>query len=164
MRGGGDSGGSGGIWERERRLVVEVDVDSLSWLAERRFLWFARAGHEWVFSFEHDASLTVTCLWRLLEGGRIRYTSEDDGQWFGRPAPVDAAAELVNRLRDATLDRVVLREGTLDLKLTFSTGHIVEVLPDSAGYESWVARRGGAQFIAVGGGELVIFGSPPDAA
>lgn len=106
-----------------------------------------------------EATIVVECLWRLLESGRIRFTSEDDGQQFGLPVPVDAAAEVNERLARATVVGVDLREGLLDLELRFSTGHALQIVPDSSGYEAWKVSSVNAQFIAVGGGELVIFGS-----
>jgi hypothetical protein len=36
------------------------------------------------------------------------------------------------------------------------------ILPDSAGHESWNVSCGNQQFIAVGGGELAIFGGVID--
>ncbi len=59
----------------------------------------------------------MACLWRLVEAGRIRFTSEDDGQQFGLPAPVDAASEVNGRLVGAAVEAVQLRKGLLDLEL-----------------------------------------------
>ncbi len=100
----------------------------------------------------------MACLWRLVEAGRIRFTSEDDGQQFGLPAPVDAASEVNGRLVGAAVEAVQLRKGLLDLELRFSTGHSLQVIPDSSGYEAWQVSRGNRQFIAGGGGELAVFG------
>jgi hypothetical protein len=36
---------------------------------------------------------------------------------------------------------------------------VIEIIPDSSGYEAWQLCHKSAQFIAVGGGELVVFGS-----
>ena len=133
-------------------------MESLAWLAQHHLKSVQRREHEWVFTFDGEASLVVSCLWRLIEKGRIRFTSEDDGQQFGLPAPVDAAAELNGRIANATVEAVVLREHTLDLELRFGTRHVVQVIPDSSGYEAWIAYDHDKQFIAVGGGELAILG------
>src|SRR6266436_6356868 len=98
-------------------------MNELAWLAGHRFQSFTRHEFDWVLAFDKEASIAVACLWRLLESGRIRFTSEDDGQQFGRPAPVDAAAEVNDRLVDATVVGVDLRQRVLDLELRFSTGH-----------------------------------------
>src|SRR5688572_29166505 len=134
-------------------------MDSLAWLAQRRLQSVLhRNVADWVFAFDDEATLVVSCLWRLIENSRIRFTSEDEGQQFGLPAPVDAAAELNRRVANATVEAVVLREHTLDLELRFDTGHVLQVIPNSSGYESWIAHDRDKQFIAVGGGELAVFG------
>ncbi len=133
-------------------------MESLAWLAQHHLKSVLHREHDWVFAFDGEASLVVSCLWRLIEKGRIRFTSEDDGQQFGLRTPVDAAAELNGRIANATVEAVVLREHTLDLELRFGTGHVVQVIPDSSGYEAWIARDRDKQFIAVGGGELAILG------
>jgi len=53
-------------------------MDTLDWLVKRRLRSVLRREHEWVFEFDGPATLAVECLWRLLEDGRIRLTSEDD--------------------------------------------------------------------------------------
>ncbi len=96
-------------------------------------------------------------LWRLIENGRIRLTSEDDGHQFGLPSPVDAVLEVNQRLVGASCRSVTLHEGTLDLEIGFDTGHVLQLIPNSAGYEAWAVYEPSRQFIAVGGGELAIF-------
>ena len=105
-------------------------MNELAWLVRHGFQSIARREYDWVVAFDKDASLVVACLWRLVESGRIRFTSEDDGQQFGLPAPVDAVAEVRRRLAGAAVEVVELREGLLDLELQFSTGHLLQVIPD----------------------------------
>jgi len=133
-------------------------MDSLAWLAQHRLKSVLHRDHDWVFAFDDEAALVVSCLWRLIEHNRIRFTSEDEGQQFGLPAPVDAAGELNRRVANARVEALVLRENTLDLELQFETGHVLQVIPDSSGYEAWIAHDRDKQFIAVGGGELALFG------
>jgi hypothetical protein len=137
---------------------VKVPMNELVWLVGHRLQSFSRREYDWVVTFDKDASLVVACLWRLVESGRILFTSEDDGQQFGLPAPVDAAAEVNGRLAGAAVETVELRQGLLDLELRFNTGHLLQIIPDSSGYEAWNVCVGNRQFIAVGGGELAIFG------
>jgi hypothetical protein len=127
-------------------------------LVGRRFQSLTRREYDWIFAFDKDAIMVVACLWRLVESGRIRFTSEDDGQQFGLPAPVDAAAEVNRRLGSASVEGVQLRQGVLDLEFQFSTKHSLQIIPDSSGYEAWELSIGNRQFIAVGGGDLAIFG------
>jgi len=137
-------------------------LNHLDWLLEHRFVAVSRRGHDWVFAFDGQASLVVQCLWRLVEGNRIRLTSLDDGQQFGLPAPVDATETINSRLGNAALLTLNLREGTLDLQLTFDTGHTLEIIPDSSGYEAWNVLGSDQQFIAIGGGDLAIFKDGPE--
>ena len=67
----------------------------------------------------------------------------------------EVAAEEAGRcLIGASVESVTLRDGILDLELRFDTGHILQMLPDSSGYEAWNASHRGKQFIAVGGGHV----------
>lgn len=136
-------------------------MSRFAWLVHHRFRSLTRREYDWLFVFDGDVSLVATCLWRLLETSRIRFTSQDDGERFGLPAPVDAAAEVSGRLTNATVEAVVLHEGVLDLEIQFDTGHVLQVIPESSGYEAWTLCDGHKQFIAVGGGELAVVGNPP---
>jgi hypothetical protein len=133
-------------------------MNELAWLVGYRFQSLTRREHDWVFAFDRDAILVLTCLWRLIEFGRIRFTSQDDGHQFGLQERVDAAVEVNRHLAHASVETVELRSGILDLELRFSTGHVFQIIPDSSGYEAWNLSRGKSQFIAVGGGELAIVG------
>jgi Family of unknown function (DUF6188) len=135
-------------------------MNELAWLSGHQFQLLTRREFDWVVAFDKDVTLVVACLWRLVEAGRIRFTSQDDGQQFGLPAPVDAAAEVNRRLVQASVEAVALRPGILDLELEFSTGHVLQVIPDSSGYEAWNLCSRSRQFIAVGGGDLTIFEMP----
>jgi hypothetical protein len=114
-------------------------MGDLDWLVGARFRSLIRRDFDWAIEFQDAMNLTVGCLWRLIETGTIRYTSEDDGHQFGLPAPVDAANQVISRLTGAEVTEVQLRPGTLDLALKFSTGHVLEVIPVSSGYEAWRA-------------------------
>ena len=69
---------------------------------------------------------------------------------------MDAAAEVNGRLAEASVEVVNLRQGLLDLELRFSTGHMLQIIPDSSGYEAWNVCSRNSQFIAVGGGDLAV--------
>jgi hypothetical protein len=56
---------------------------------------------------------------------------------------------------------VRIEEGTLDLSIAFGSGHVLELLPDSSGYEAWQLGGGGMLAIAVGGGRLDLFRGNP---
>ncbi len=132
-------------------------TSALNWLVECRFRGVERREHDWVFTFEPEGALAAECLWRIIEGDRIRFTSADEGQLFGLPTPVDAAAEPRLLLTGASVTGVDLKAGTLDLRIMFNTGHVLELIPDSCGHEAWSASRPGRTYVATGGGELVVF-------
>ena len=137
-------------------------MNDLVWLVGHCFQLITRREYDWVVTFDNDASIVVECLWRLVESDRILITSEDDGQKFGLPEPVEAATEVNRRLTGAAVDAIELRSGLLDLELRFSTGHSLQILPDSSGYEAWNVCCRNRLFIAVGGGELAVFGGAID--
>src|SRR4051812_45752463 len=111
-------------------------MSELAWLVGHSAQSLTRRESDWVLDFDKGVRLVIACLWRLVEAGRIRVTSEDDGHQFGLPAPVDAAAEVNRRLAKASVAAVEIREGTLDWELRFNGGHVLQVIPDSSGYEA----------------------------
>ena len=131
----------------------------LDWLRELRLTAITRRQYDWVFGFSDDASLVVACLWRLLRDHRIRLTSLDDDQRFGLTSPIDAERQINEHLADARIVAADTCVGTLDLQITFDNGYVLQIIPDSSGYEAWALDGRGRQFIAVGGGELAVLGS-----
>jgi hypothetical protein len=85
-------------------------MNELAWLVEHRFESVTQREYDWLFAFDKNITLTVDCLWRLIEDGRIRLTSQDEGQQFGLPAPVNAAEEINCRLAQTLITAVELRE------------------------------------------------------
>jgi len=136
-------------------------MTDLAWLTGHRFECLVKHEFTWSFHFTGAVKLQAECLWRLLESGRIRLTSKDHGHWFGLPAPVDGVLEVNQRIAGAAVVSVRLDEATLDLSLVFSSGHVLEFFPDSAGYEAWQLCGGSLLAVAVGGGDLAVFGASP---
>ena len=112
------------------------------------------------FSFSNGAALTTQSIWRVLAGGRIAVTSEDHRQQFGLPAPVDAAQRAASILL-GTITTTEAAAITGDLRISFSSGSVLEVLNTSSGYEGWrlVVRWDEREVIALGGGELATWSS-----
>ena len=145
------------LLESSLRFVGEVIVSKLSFLVGKRFVRVVRREFDWEFQLDGDTVMIVECLWRLICTNRIRLTSEDDGHRFGLPARVLAANELNTKLAQTAIVRVELRAGTLDLRLTFDNTLMLEIIPDSSGYEAWNVTGPRGSWIAVGGGELAVF-------
>ncbi|MBC7785432.1 MAG: hypothetical protein H7144_16485 [Burkholderiales bacterium] len=137
-------------------LPENTFTTALAWLVNHRLQEVVHREYDWLFVFDGEATLVVACLWRFLEGGHIRRTSEDNEQKFGLRVPVDAASELTRHIANAKIESVQLRKHTLDLELYFETGHLLQIIPDSSGYEAWNAFDREKQYIAIGGGDLAI--------
>lgn len=131
-------------------------MNDLDWLVQHRLQSLIRREYDWVFLFDGEASLVVGCLWRLVEDGRIRFTSEDDGHRFGLSAPLEVAVEVNRRIAGASVKAVTLQQGTLDLELLFNTGHLLQIIPASSGYEAWSISKENRDFTALGGGSLYV--------
>ncbi|MFY9620715.1 MAG: DUF6188 family protein [Pyrinomonadaceae bacterium] len=133
-----------------------MNVD-LSWLVGRQCTAVHRDEFSWNFIFDAGA-VTTPCLWRLIDAGRIRVTSEDHGQQFGLPAAVDARAEVESRLVHHVIQSAKVRADTGDLILEFGGELVLELLQTSSGYEAWqLTSPGGEHVIAMGGGDLAIW-------
>jgi hypothetical protein len=92
----------------------------------------------------------------VLSSGKLRLTSEDDGQLFGHSKPVAAIAELSRNLLGQALDSVQVTEGTADLALHFGDTTL-QVISNSSGYEAWqLDAVTGVVAIGQGGGNVVV--------
>ena len=132
-------------------------MNQLDWLIGHRFDVVVRREFSWGFIFDDDIAIESQSTWRLLEQGRIVVASEDEGQRFGRPAPMDLVVEVGLRISGSIVTGICLQAGTLDLRLQFDSGDALELISNSSGYESWAVSAPGRSFIAAGGGELAIF-------
>lgn len=94
--------------------------------------------------------------WRLIRDGRVEVTSEDHGQKFGLPAPVDAAAAAGEALLGQMVETAEIQKNTGDLVLRFKGGTELQLLQMSGGHESWQLYLNGAQIICTGGGDIAI--------
>lgn len=94
-------------------------------------------------------SITIGALWRLSDCDCIIVTSDDHGQWFGLPEPVDAPAKANSRLANTVLESMHIDQRTGDFELKFTGELTLEIISNSSGYESWVMSRSG-EFLAAG--------------
>jgi hypothetical protein len=113
----------------------------------------------WVFHLGSDCRLTAEGLWRLIKDGRVVVAGIDHLQWFGLPAPFDARQRTIEAIGSAAASAARYDPETGDLRIEFSGGARLEVITHSSGYESWtLSRPDGTQLVAVGGGEVVLYG------
>ncbi|BCT93630.1 hypothetical protein LYSHEL_26550 [Lysobacter helvus] len=111
----------------------------------------------WVVTLSNGYRVRIESLWRLLSSGTLVLTNRDDGQHFGRTAPVNAACELASKLRGCTLTDVQVTAGTADLALRFD-GYTLQAIAESSGYEAWqVESPTGTLAVGQGGGNVVVW-------
>ena len=137
--------------------TLESRLNMLSRLAGMKFRSLVRREIDWVVQFDAETSRVIECWWRLVDAGRIRFTSEDDGHQFCLAAPIDAAAEVATLLSGMEVLRVDVREGLFDLDIRFAGGRALQVIPNSSGYEAWHLSSGKNEPIAAGGGNLATY-------
>jgi hypothetical protein len=100
-------------------------------------------------------AVQIECLWRLLTEHGVALTSRDDGELFGRHAPVRAIPELLSALRGLAITSVQVAHRTGDLTIGFE-GVSLQVIAESSGYEAWQVHGPlGTLAIGQGGGRVV---------
>ena len=116
---------------------------------------------DWVISFGGFDGLTLEAPWRIVQNGRIAFSSQDDGHKFGFPQPIDGEATANSLLKERRVDAVELDRITADLRLHFDGETRLDVFNYSIGYEGWQARfrigGDGVLIIGMGGGDVSIF-------
>jgi hypothetical protein len=121
----------------------------------------ARSPHQWRLSFGRAGSLSVEGPWRILVDGSIACCGGDDGQQFGRPAPLDAEAEARRLLSAQRVTAVMVAAATGDLTIRFGDATTFQVLNTSSGYEAWQASTNEpgrcVLLVAMGGGKVAIW-------
>lgn len=122
-------------------------ADTLKWASLHAVTRFE---HAWGFSFS-SGNLTTESHWRVVSGGRLLLTSDDDGQQFGLPEPVDTEAAAQAALVGGRVCAVELDVATADLRIAFEDGFRLEVISTSAGYEAWRLNTPGSCIVANGG-------------
>jgi len=91
----------------------------------------------WVFRFGDGVVLSTQSQWRLLSQEAILLTSEDDGQQYGLPKPVDAQASVRELLKDRIVSKVNVDQVSADFSIRFDNGTILQIVNLSSGYEAW---------------------------
>ena len=103
----------------------------------------------WVFKFGNGVVLSTQSQWRLLSQNAILLTSEDDGQQYGLPEPVDAVARIRELLESRVVSKVEVDQASADFTVYFDNGTVLQIVNLSSGYEAWTLNSEG-DFIMVG--------------
>ncbi|WP_296720784.1 hypothetical protein [Erythrobacter sp.] len=112
-----------------------------------------RGEGQWSIAIGKSFVIT-TNSWRLIGAKSIIVTSEDDGQQFGLPSPVDAETKATGALTGASVAAVEMDTRTGDCTLQFTNALVLEILTWSSGYETWQLYRDSEFFGAVGNGGM----------
>jgi hypothetical protein len=81
--------------------------------------------------------------WRLLSQVDILLTSEDDGQQYGLPKPVDALARIRELLENRVVSKVEVNQASADFSISFDNETILQIINLSSGYEAWTLTSEG---------------------
>jgi len=112
----------------------------------------------WRFRFTGGIQLSSRSAWRLLVGGRVTVSSEDDGLPLGLREAVDAAAELESALEGRSVVAAGVSAATGDLTLDFGDALELQLLQLSSVRDAWTldAPDDGAlgRVVCVAGGQV----------
>lgn len=103
----------------------------------------------WVFQFGNGVALSTQSQWRLLSKDAILLTSEDDGQQYGLPEPVDSEARIRELLRGRAVSKVEVDQASADFTISFDNETVLQIVNLSSGYEAWTLNSEG-DFLMVG--------------
>ena len=103
----------------------------------------------WVFKFGNGVVLSTQSQWRLLSPIAILLTSEDDGQKYGLPKPVDAVASIRKLLENRVVAKAQVEHASADFTTYFDNGTVLQIVNLSSGYEAWKLESEG-DFLMVG--------------
>jgi hypothetical protein len=80
--------------------------------------------------------LSTQSPWRVLSQEAILLTSQDDGQQYGLPKPVDAQAEVRKLLQNRIVSELDVDQASADFTIRFDNGTALQILNVSSGYEA----------------------------
>lgn len=103
----------------------------------------------WLFQFGSDVVLSTQSQWRVLSQDSILLTSDDDGQQYGLPKPVDAQSNIRELLENRVAAKVDVDQASADFTIHFDNGTILQIVNLSSGYEAWTLTSEG-DFMIVG--------------
>jgi len=112
----------------------------------------------WRLRFTGGIHLSSRSAWRLLVGGRVTVSSEDDGLPLGLREAVDAGSELASALEGRTVVAAGVSAATGDLTLDFGDALELQLLQLSAIRDAWTLDvpngLAPAPAVCLGGGQV----------
>jgi hypothetical protein len=126
----------------------------LKWLIGNRVKELGKQNYTWFFDFDGGGNITTESTWRLVTADGIKVTSEDHGQKFGLPTPLDVVDVAKKTIEYQTINQYTVDPRTGDLILHFEGDCELQFLNLSSGYEAWHIVRGAKEIICMGGGKL----------
>lgn len=118
---------------------------------------FEEKSNSWYLKFDNDISFSLNTIWRLFKNDTVTLISNDHGQQFGLPKPIDLIEDLKSILDNKTLIEIQIEKNTGDLILNFQEKVKLVAYISSIGYESYEVFADGKRFVAQGGGDIAIF-------
>jgi len=120
-------------------------------IAGRRLQGINRFGvGGWQFHFGESVTLTTECNWRIVSATKIEITSDDDGQKFGLPEPIDSRVEALKLVVDESVLDVQVDPSCADLILRFGAVRL-EIVNHSSAYEAWTLAAPGLLMVGRNG-------------
>ena len=115
----------------------------------------------WQFGFGDHCTLRTDSLWRIVKPTGIVVTSEDHGQRFGLPHPVDVCEAVADAVpMSLCITAVSIGSATADLRLNFGPSVSLDVINTSSGHEAWQLslrlETEMLELVAMGGGGLLV--------
>jgi hypothetical protein len=132
-------------------------IIDISFILNRKILSVEKKDYSWFFNLGEGITIGTESAWRLIAANKTRLTSDDDGQKFGLPQPIDAEKEVSSLLNSDPITKASFDKNTGDLFLFFSDDKILQFLQLSSGYESWRISYPGKEIICLGGGKIDTF-------
>ena len=126
-------------------------------IAGARLCSVEKKDYSWFFSFTDNISVATEDAWRFVNANRIVVTSEDHGQQFDLPNPVNSSVCVLSVVQDTLTRSFRIDTSTGDLFVYFSDDMFLQFLQMSGGYEAWRLFVGDCEFICTGGGEIARF-------
>lgn len=120
-----------------------------------------RRDPDWTLNLTGGGSIALPLPWRIVADNRIVFARDDDGQWFGLPAPVDGEAKADSLIALRIITGIRVDRQTLDLTVFFDGEVRLDAFSNSSGYEGWriylPPESGGLNVAALGGGEVAMW-------